>query len=225
MRQFGLWLIAAGIWAGGTVRGQEITTAEARAAVAGGPASVDVHVVADWTDDLDRPPPPPWLDLPEAVGLSTGVALFPPGSGGPGGGGLPPGQNGGGGGGGMGGGGTARPDGMPLLPADSPPLTGGNPPPGPPFTDFSRPVFGNLEGDPPGTDWWPPSIGGGSIGQPETDFSSGNFPPPPPQGELVPEPGTLLLAGVGIAAAVGWRRRNRSTTSRPRPSGSTPSTP
>jgi hypothetical protein len=35
--------------------------------------------------------------------------------------------------------------------------------------------------------------------------------PPSPPGPIVegPEPGTLVLAGIGIAGALGWRRRRR----------------
>lgn len=220
MRRFGIWTIAAGVWVSGVAHAQDVDP-QAHGAVAGGVAV------------FGPPPPPPTQaepagpDLPVAVGISAGTATFLPGGGEPAGGiGAPSSQGGAGGGGGRSGGGSGggtvpRSDGLPLLPAPTPSLTDSDP--GQPTTVEEQPSVGGPQELEPITGFFfpppppPPPVGPlpPPLGQdPEpTDPPPGtDTDPPSPPGPIVegPEPGTLVLAGIGMAGALGWRRRRRT---------------
>jgi hypothetical protein len=217
MRRFGILTLAAGVWVGSVAHAQGLDP-QAHGAVAGGTAAIG------------PPPPPPTQaepagpDLPVAVGISAGTATFLPGGGKPAGGGAPPsrggagGGGGGGSGGGSGGGGTApRPDGLPILPAPTPPLM--NIMPDEPTLVEDQPSVGGPQEleltpaffpPPPPPPPPPPDDDGSGGGGGGSGGGGGGGPGPGPGPGPVaetPEPATLVLAGVGAAAALGWRRR------------------
>ncbi len=148
------------------------------------------------------------------------------------------GNRGGGGGSGGGGGGASAPktSGLPLLPAQSQSLT--NTDTGTTNPDEAQPSVGGQQGSMPTASFFPPPPSPvdnpGPINPPPppplgSDSGSGNPPgpivtdPEPPPGPGpgggsdgnpppvvgAPEPGTLVLAGIGGLAAMGWRRRRR----------------
>jgi hypothetical protein len=216
MRRFGMLAIAAGVWVGGATHAQDVDP-QAQGAVAGGVAA------------FGPPPPPPsepaGPDLPVAVGISAGTATFLPGGGQPAGGSVPPSQGGGGAGGGGsggsgGGGASTNPDGLPILPAQTPSLS--DPDPAGPTPAEELPSVGGPQGlevpnffppppPPPLGAPLPPSGEDPAPTGPPPDGGTDSDPPSPPGSVAeTPEPGTLLLAGIGAAAALGWRRRRRA---------------
>jgi hypothetical protein len=218
MRRFGMLALAAGVWVGGATHAQDVDP-QAHGAVAGGAAA------------LGPPPPPPPAepagpDLPVAVGVGAGTATFIPGGGEPSGGSVPPGQGGGGGGGGGGGSGgggaTTNPAGTPILPAQTPSLSDSDPIN--PLPAEEQPSVGGPQVSVPDPDPFPltpppppaplpapPPVPGEEPGPTEPPPPGTDNEPPGGPGPIVegPEPGTLVLAGVGAAAALGWRRRRR----------------
>ncbi|HET6575211.1 MAG TPA: PEP-CTERM sorting domain-containing protein [Fimbriiglobus sp.] len=218
MRQFGMLALTAGVWVG-AAHGQDVDS-QASGAVVGGVAT------------LGPPPPPPdpveptGPDLPVAVGVSAGTATFLPGGGKPAGGAastpsIPRGGRGGGQGSGGGGSSAAKSSGVPILPAQTPSVskpdpTGPSPAEalpsvgGPNVQDAGPPFFPPPPPPPPLGAPLPP--GGDPVppGPPPPDGGTDSDPGSPP-GPIVegPEPGTLVLAGIGVIGAIGWRRRRR----------------
>jgi len=255
MRRFGLWLIAAGVWAGGAARGQEAAPADgrellgmlvsdapanpdsanlfwavapdpARAAAAGGVVSLGAHpLTAGWAQlVLGRRPAAEDSGLPVTVGMAGGQVSIGGGrpAGGAGGGPAPPpgggsgGGGGGGGGGGRGGGSSAaRADGLPLLAAATPALVDAAAASAMPAAVASLTAPDGGAGSTPDAGAGAPGSDGGLVNGGGTgpvaggaDLPTTEVAPGSPPGGLVgtPEPGTLLLAAVGVAAVLGRRR-------------------